>query len=61
MRIPSVLRRPALLRHVLRHRAIFALGWREAHGNGCTYDDDAWSSRSMAYDCGRDLRLMGRS
>lgn len=59
--MPSLLRHPLLARHVVAHPLIFALGWAEAYGgSGVTYDDDPWSSRSLAYDCGRDLRLWGR-
>jgi len=60
--IPSIVRHPTLLRDVLRHPRVFALGWKEARStNGLTYDGDPTSPRSTAYDCGRDLRLMGRA
>jgi hypothetical protein len=60
MRLPSIIRRPWLIRHALRHPRIFLLGFREGSGDaGMTYDDDPWSPRSMAYDCGRDLRRWG--
>jgi hypothetical protein len=55
------MKHPRLVRHVLRFPAVFRLGWREAHGDGRTYDDDAWSPRSLAYDTGRDLRRWGRA
>ena len=61
MNLPSIIRHPFLVRHVLRFWAIFRLGWQEAHGDGRTYDNDPWSPRSMAYDAGRDLRRFGRA
>lgn len=61
MPTPSLIRHPRLIRYVLRFPRIFALGWSEAKSsNGCTYDNDPGSPRSMAYDVGRDLRLLGR-
>lgn len=50
----------SLHRHAVRHPRIFVLGFREAHGDGMTYDDDPWSARSVAYDLGRNLRLLGK-
>lgn len=40
----------------------FVLGWREGRGDvGMTYDNDAESPRSRAYDHGRSLRRGGRN
>lgn len=59
--MPSVFRHPLLIVNALRHLSEFRLGWREAYGDGRTYDDDPRSPRSEAYDTGRDLRLWGRA
>lgn len=59
--MPSIFKHPSLILLALRHRAIFALGWREAYGDGQTFDDNPWSDRSLAYDAGRDLRRWGRA
>jgi hypothetical protein len=62
MTLPSVIRHPRLLRYVLRHPRVFALGWTEANSsNGQTFDGDPESARSSAYDTGRDLRRFGRA
>ena len=61
MTTPSIFRHPRLILRALRYRREFALGWREAYGDGRTYDDDPWSPRSEAYDTGRDLRRWGRA
>lgn len=52
------------LRHIilpaLRHPLIALTGFREATtSNGLTFDDDPYSDRSVAYDVGRNLRLLG--
>jgi hypothetical protein len=60
MTVPSIFRHPFLLRHVVRYPRIFWLGFKEAFDNeGYTYYDDPWHPKSMAYDCGRDLRRLG--
>jgi len=61
MTTPSVIKQPRLIMCVLRHPSLFRLGWREAYGDGRTYDDDPWSQRSIAYDIGRDLRRWGKA
>ncbi len=44
-------------RLIAAHPDEFDLGFAEADGDmGMTYDDDAWSDRSRAYDLGRSLR-----
>ncbi len=58
--MPSIFRHPYLVPLALRHRAEFKLGWREAYGDGMTYDNDPSSDRSLAYDAGRDLRRWGK-
>lgn len=59
--MPSIIRHPSLVLVAVRHWRHARLGWREAYGDGQTFDDDPWSSRSMAYDVGRDLRRWGRA
>lgn len=62
MSSPSLVKHPRLLKRVLQHPRIFALGWREAHSDiGMTYDNDPSSARSEAYDVGRDLRKWGKA
>ena len=61
MTAPSLIKHPRLIIPVLRHRSEFKLGWREAYGDGRTYDNDPWSPRSEAYDAGRDLRRLGKA
>lgn len=42
---------------ILAHPRVALLGWREGRGDlGMTYDDDATSPRSVAYDVGRTIR-----
>lgn len=52
-----------LLRHlgdVIAHPATAIQGFAEGPGDlGVTYDDDAYSPRSVAYDVGRNLRRWG--
>lgn len=44
----------------LCHPLVFTLGFREGWSDmGMTYDDDAYSPRSEAYDFGRNLRRRG--
>lgn len=59
--MPSIFKHPTLIVNAFRHLTEFKLGWREAHGDGRTYDDDATSPRSRAYDTGRDLRRWGKA
>jgi hypothetical protein len=62
MTMPSIFRHPSLILLALHYPRIFALGFREGRGDtGMTYDDSPWSSRSRAYDTGRDLRRWGRA
>jgi len=46
-------------RPALSHPRITALGFTEGRGDlGITYDNDATSPRSIAYDVGRTLRRL---
>lgn len=51
----------ATVRAICTHPRVFTLGFVEGRGDmGMTYDDDAYSPRSVAYDLGRNLRRVGK-